>query len=640
MTVDRLNIIINKIEPTYHISIYNGLVSINNHNLYEIIIKNLDVSFYRLNVYERVKCTTLLLILSTKYLTYQEISDILQISRTTLISDQEKLIDYTMYNNLNVEINVGKGLILNSDEEILRSYILDFLDNNNYLYQIIYNGKFKIEILENDILKDIHTKITEKINTLENKYGLEFSKKSYFKLVNFLTLFSTRIILNKFIKYYEKSSVSELGEHVIKIIENTTKIILPNSEKFYINIFVESLEYRFRIVDSFKSPNTQVIARKFIERISNELNIPFQEDFDLFSNLSMHLQRNEVNITNYDKLMIEGFPRSISNDIIKAVINNITILESYYNKIFDDYDINYISIYFLTSYEIMRLNELKKARAALLTDLGLGTEKFLKVRIENSFGIHIDKIISSHEVGLIDLSDIDVIFSTVSTELEKTIQIDLNIGFSSEDISNINNFLDHLIIRKMDKKRKEDFKDNVFPTTYSEGYGLSATEFLNKEFIEIKNYESDWETAIKEAGSILKDKDYINYKYIEESIDNIRRSGPYVIITDGVALPHASISNSVKRTGFSLLIIKNPVEFGINSGEFINFIIFFATVNQSDHLRALFELSNLFNDNKFKKDLLLANNSVEAANIIYKYVSKFWKRRNDAFWYFIFRKNE
>lgn len=622
MTVDRLNIIINRIEPTYHISIYNGLVSINNHNLYEIIIKNLDVSFYRLNVYERVKCTTLLLILSTKYLTYQEISDILQISRTTLISDQEKLIDYTMYNNLNVEINVGKGLILNSDEEILRSYILEFLDNNNYLYQIIYNGKFKIEILENDILKDIHTKITEKINTLENKYGLEFSKKSYFKLVNFLTLFSTRIILNKFIKYYEKSSVSELSEHVIKIIENTTKIILPNSEKFYINNFVESLEYRFRIVDSFKSPNTQVIARKFIERISNELNIPFQEDFDLFSNLSMHLQRNEVTITNYDKLMIEGFPRSISNDIIKAVVNNITILESYYNKIFDDYDINYISIYFLTSYEIMRLNELKKTRAALLTDLGLGTEKFLKVRIENSFGIHVDKIISSHEVGLIDLSDIDVIFSTVSTELEKTIQIDLNIGFSNEDISNINNFLDHLIIKKMDKKNKEDYRDNAFPTTYSEGYGLSSTEFLSKEFIKIKHYESDWETAIKEAGYILKDKDYINYKYIEESIDNIKRNGPYVIITEGVALPHSSISNNVKKTGFSLLIIRNQIEFGKGSGEFINFVIFFAAVNQSDHLRALFELSNLFNDNKFKNELLLANNSEEAANIIYKYVSK------------------
>lgn len=624
MTVDRLNIIINKIEPTYCISIYNGLVAINNHNLYEIIVKNLDVSFYRLNAYERVKCTTLLLILSAKYLTYQQISDILQISRTTLISDQEKLIDYTMYNSLNVEINVGKGLIVNADEEILRSYVLDFLDNNLYLYQIIYNGKFKIEILDNDILKDIHTIITEKINTLENKYGLIFSKKSYFKLVNFLTLFSTRIILNKIINYYEKSSVSELSEHVIKIIENTTKIILPNSEKFYINHFVESLEYRFTIVDSFKSPNTQVIARKFIERISNELNIPFQEDFDLFSNLSMHLQRNEVTITNYDKLMIEGFPRSISDDIIKAVINNITILESYYNKIFDDYDINYISIYFLTSYEIMRLNELKKMRAALLTDLGLGTEKFLKVRIENSFGIHVDKIISSHEVSLIDLSDIDVIFSTVSIELEKTIQIDLNIGFSSENISNINNFLDHLIIRKMDKKSKEDFKDNAFPTTYSEGYGLSTTEFLNKEFIKIKNYEPDWEKAIKEAGSILKDKDYINYKYIDESIDNIKRNGPYVIITEGVALPHSNISNNVKKTGFSLLIIKNPIEFGVNSGEFIHFVIFFATLNQSDHLRALFELSNLFNDNKFKKELLLANKPEEAANIIYKYVDKFW----------------
>jgi len=174
----------------------------------------------------------------------------------------------------------------------------------------------------------------------------------------------------------------------------------------------------------------------------------------------------------------------------------------------------------------------------------------------------------------------------------------------------------------MDKKSKEDFKDTAFPTTYSEGYGLSSTDFLNKEFIKIKNYESDWETAIKEAGSILKDKDYINDKYIEESIDNIRRNGPYVIITEGVALPHSSISNNVKKTGFSLLIIKNKIEFGKDSGEFVNFVIFFAAVNQSDHLRALFELSNLFNDNKFKNDLLLAKIPEEAENIIYKYVSK------------------
>src|SRR5699024_7726917 len=83
---------------------------------------------------------------------------------------------------------------------------------------------------------------------------------------------------------------------------------------------------------------------------------------------------------------------------------------------------------------------------------------------------------------------------------------------------------------------------------------------LPKSRIEIRNNVEDWQQAIQEASSKLLEEDFITEQYTREMIKNIKREGPYIVISDYIALPHAGFDKGVKKTGMSMLILRNPVD--------------------------------------------------------------------------------
>ena len=60
-------------------------------------------------------------------------------------------------------------------------------------------------------------------------------------------------------------------------------------------------------------------------------------------------------------------------------------------------------------------------------------------------------------------------------------------------------------------------------------------------------------------GKNMKQQGYITDKYIQEMIDNIKKFGSYIVIEEGIAIPHGNISKNVMKNGISLLISKKKV---------------------------------------------------------------------------------
>ena len=85
------------------------------------------------------------------------------------------------------------------------------------------------------------------------------------------------------------------------------------------------------------------------------------------------------------------------------------------------------------------------------------------------------------------------------------------------------------------------------------------TDVLKKEYIRLNVECSDWEDSIRTAGKILLDNDVVTEEYIEDAIEGVKELGPYIVITKGVALPHATNKKGVNKTGIALLTLKTPV---------------------------------------------------------------------------------
>ncbi len=133
--------------------------------------------------------------------------------------------------------------------------------------------------------------------------------------------------------------------------------------------------------------------------------------------------------------------------------------------------------------------------------------------------------------------------------------------------------------------------------------------------IEFVDGEANWQTAIKKGAAPLLAESYIKQEYVDSMISNVEEFGPYIIIADGVAMPHARPENGVIKTGMSFLKVENGVLFPDTE---IPVTLFFTlgSVDSDAHLEAMMELADILGDDDTLKKLLNARNKSELSDII------------------------
>jgi mannitol/fructose-specific phosphotransferase system IIA component (Ntr-type) len=123
-------------------------------------------------------------------------------------------------------------------------------------------------------------------------------------------------------------------------------------------------------------------------------------------------------------------------------------------------------------------------------------------------------------------------------------------------------------------------------------------DILTLENIALNVEVSDWEQAIRKAGGLLYQNQFIDDSYIESMIENVKKMGAYIVISKGVALPHAEAGTGVKKLGISFIRLVSPVCFGNPDNDPVDLVFCLAAVDANSHLSALVGLSGLLSDNK------------------------------------------
>ena len=114
---------------------------------------------------------------------------------------------------------------------------------------------------------------------------------------------------------------------------------------------------------------------------------------------------------------------------------------------------------------------------------------------------------------------------------------------------------------------------------------------ISSDDIKLKVEASDWQEAIRKGGELLVASGFVCERYIDAMINAVHEHGPYIVLTPGVAIPHARSESGVIETGISLITLKEPVDFLDSENNPVNIVICLAAADKSAHLDILKDLS-------------------------------------------------
>ena len=117
---------------------------------------------------------------------------------------------------------------------------------------------------------------------------------------------------------------------------------------------------------------------------------------------------------------------------------------------------------------------------------------------------------------------------------------------------------------------------------------------LTERRITVKDSVKDWREAIYLAAKPLEEDGSIEPAYTKAMILSVESGGPFIILSPGIALPHARPEAGVRWMSMSLLKVKEKVYF--TEEKYANLFFVLASTDGNSHLNALKELSSLFSD--------------------------------------------
>ncbi len=119
---------------------------------------------------------------------------------------------------------------------------------------------------------------------------------------------------------------------------------------------------------------------------------------------------------------------------------------------------------------------------------------------------------------------------------------------------------------------------------------------FQKENVRLKVDAKDAEDAIRKAGKLLVNSGYIKDEFIDAMVDVYKELGGYIVLAPRFALPHARPESGALKTGFSLITLKTPVNFGHRTNDPVEVVIGMAARDNKEHINSLVKIANVMED--------------------------------------------
>jgi ascorbate PTS system EIIA or EIIAB component len=141
-------------------------------------------------------------------------------------------------------------------------------------------------------------------------------------------------------------------------------------------------------------------------------------------------------------------------------------------------------------------------------------------------------------------------------------------------------------------------------------------KLINEEVVEVKVKAKNWEEAVRKSGEVLLKNNKIKKEYIDSMVGTVKKMGPYIVMTKGVAMPHGRPEDGVLDLGISIISLESSVEFGNEDFDPVKLLIGLCAKDNLEHIELLKDLSSILEDEDIIEKIDSINSKEELINLI------------------------
>jgi len=373
----------------------------------------------------------------------------------------------------------------------------------------------------------------------------------------------------------------------------------------------------------YKWINEEAVAEEITDKISDMINLNLRGDKILITGLIDNLKFSIYRIKNDIQII-----NSVFKDLILNKDKNIEIVKKAVEETEKEFKINFTeyelaAMAYLVRASIKRTKRNNIKKVLLICGLGYGSSKILEESLKENYELDIVDVIPYYLAD--DLipayKEVDFILSTIEIHRQFEVSygipiIKINPIMQREDfeklaeygieknktsvslkklISIIENNTEIKDRQKLIDSLKNEFEDRIINDIQKTGYTLK--KLLKKENVKFIDEAENWKEAIFQSGDLLVSNKKVTSEYVQEMIELVEKHGPYIVLEEGIAMPHAGISENVLETGISLLVVNEKVS--LPEGRNANIFLSFAAKNKNDNIDIMNDLFELITKYEF-----------------------------------------
>lgn len=584
----------------------------------------------------------LLLSCSLEYVSLDHLIVMLESSRTTVLSDLKEVKALTARSNIKVNYTRAKGYHLLGREEDIRYMIMKTVIT--CLHED--NGELFIESFLSKHLEINYLDFEQKILKASQAFDIHFFEN---KLKEFTYCF---VLLNQRFKHFclafdytneifdNESNEYQFSHNICSYFD-----IIDEQNIRYVAAWILGLS----VGDITKKTKDRSMIKKIVQRLvsrfENLAGIRFLNEEAVTTRLYEHFRSSYYRIFYHLPIVNPLTPKIQKeySELYYLVNEAVRPLQPLFKCELPADEIAFLTVHFAASTFEEKEEQIKRSRGLVLCPSGIGTSIILLKELESLFPSMEFVIQNLHQK--MKVSDFDIVFTTTITTNILTIDIPFivvnPIMTSKEKFELIGRVYDLIsddslidpklrdvlaIVKKyVSDEQYEKIESEVLiqsgetnvPVIIEEGgdYPL-LSEITSKELIKLNVEAVDWEEAIRNSTEVLVENGKVLPSYIDGMVQTTKETGPYIVITKHVALPHARPETGAKKLAISIAILKKPVKFGNVENDPVKYIFGLSALDNQTHLTAMAELAELLDQKEFYEVLDNAQKPEEIIDFI------------------------
>ena len=605
--------------------------------------------YYEMDIEERKKYIYLMLFYHyEEYLSVNHFLGVLDIGKTTFINDLKKVEKELESLDIQIKYNRKKGYYLAGNESVLRYQLMKMVledlrsDNGSFLWDYFLFNEGTIQ--KEKVFRQIAAELEHYSIVLVENRLLEFSYMLIFLLPHLSKEWSEFYERYNFQKFYQMKEYSFSRSLLAKFsIDNP-----------YAILYICGWMLGMAIGDADEEAPDSSIINELVERIFDRFErlsgIRFKDKKTVKKQVYSHFRPAYYRvffhlpiINPLSKKIIQEYP-----DLFQIVKETMKPIENLFGTMIPDEEISFLTIHFASLIDNNDEYQVKRKVGIIVCPNGIGSSAIIYNELKNLFP---DMIF----IGPIETNEIyqkkqdyDMIFTTVPNmrlySLKKPVytvnpimtidekynlvqEIQNGPGNLSGDyqfeelfaiIDRFTIIKDEIGLRKELKRRLKQPRiynsEDILPSV-SDKDELSLTDILSPAFIQLNLATNSWEEAFYVAATPLIEAEIVSRRYIDKIIQTTYEEGPYMVISDHVALPHARPEDGAKEVGLGITVLKEPIK--ILGKTPMKYIFTLAAVDSKRHLTALAELVALID----RPDFFNMLDSVSSKEAAYQWIA-------------------